>query len=63
MARELHSKQYEAQVLSRVELFEARALQSLHVYVNHIADQGEKLGLSVPDSTKARCGIGGVTGL
>ncbi|CAI5713077.1 unnamed protein product [Peronospora destructor] len=53
MAKELHSKQHDAQVLSRVEQSEARTLQGLHVYVEHIADQVDKLGFPVPNSTRS----------
>ncbi|RMX64364.1 hypothetical protein KXD40_002216 [Peronospora effusa] len=53
LAKERHCKQYEAQVLSKVEQSEARTLQSLHEYVEHIAAQVDKLGFPVPNSTRS----------
>ena len=53
MTSEMSSKQHEAQVLVRVDQSETKALQHLHVCVQRIADQVDKLGFSVPDSTRS----------
>ncbi|KAG2765843.1 hypothetical protein PC129_g16873 [Phytophthora cactorum] len=50
---EIRTKQHEAEVLSRVDQSEARALQSLHACVERIADQVDGLGFPVPSSARS----------
>ncbi|KAG2519882.1 hypothetical protein BBO99_00003469 [Phytophthora kernoviae] len=50
---ELRSKQHEAEVLSRMDQSEARALQSLQSCVGRIAEQVDTLGFPVPSSSRS----------
>ncbi|OWZ05995.1 hypothetical protein PHMEG_00021814 [Phytophthora megakarya] len=50
---ELRNKQHEVEVLSRVQHSEMRALQSLHACVERIADQVDRLGFPVPNSSRS----------
>ncbi|KAL3672981.1 hypothetical protein V7S43_002278 [Phytophthora oleae] len=50
---EIRSKQQEAEVLSRVDQSETRALQSLHACVERIVDQVDGLGFPVPSSARS----------
>ncbi|ETI42758.1 hypothetical protein F442_12097 [Phytophthora nicotianae P10297] len=53
MNTEIRTKQHEAEVLSKVDQSEARALQSLHACVERIADQVDGLGFPVPSSARS----------
>ncbi|RLN32468.1 hypothetical protein BBJ28_00007834 [Nothophytophthora sp. Chile5] len=53
VATEIHSKQHEAEVLSRVDKSETRALQSLHGCLERIAEQIDALGFHVPASARS----------
>ncbi|RLN92775.1 hypothetical protein BBJ28_00011948 [Nothophytophthora sp. Chile5] len=50
---EVRSKQHEAEVLSRVDQSETRALQSLHGCLERIAEQIDALGFPVPASARS----------
>lgn len=53
LSTELRSKQHEAEVLSRVEQSEARAMQSLQACVGRIAEQVDTMGFPVPASARS----------
>eukprot|EP00644_Phytophthora_capsici_P015387 jgi/Phyca11/547328/estExt2_Genewise1Plus.C_PHYCAscaffold_240321 len=50
---EIRNKHHEAEVLSRVDQSETKALQSLHACVERISDQVDGLGFPVPSSARS----------